>query len=97
MQEGPLDNPEWTEEQNRQFDKLDGTFSAAAARRIVFGKSDAAEDLTTSIESPITEEAPATKIAKPKPKRPINSPSRNHKIYDRDKTVESIYGKRGEL
>jgi hypothetical protein len=87
IQEGPLDNPEWTEEQNRRFDKLQETLTTAAARRIVLGGAASAEVIDQPSEEATLEKAPPSK----KSKRPINQPSRNFRIYDRDKSVSDYY------
>lgn len=87
LQEGPLDNPEWTEEQNRRFDKLQETLSAAAARRIVLGRDVPVEESQLLPTEPTPAKAPASK----KTKSPINRPSGNFRIYDRDKNVSEYY------
>lgn len=85
LQEGPLDNPEWTEEQNRQFDKLQEIMSTAAARRIVLG-----EDAPAEPSSPDKASSSDTRPSK-KSRTRIDRPSRNFRIYDRDKNVTDYY------
>lgn len=93
--EGPLSNPDLTPEENLRLDKLMDTQTAEAARRFVLGHStepQQAEEIAPQTSSHVLDKSHSLTASKR-----IDRPSRNHRIYDRDKTVESLYGKPGEI
>lgn len=93
MKNGPLDNPEWTEEQNRRFDAVEDIHIAHAARRIALGKTE--EEVKENFDDSV--QMPVKVVRKQSQKGRIDRPSKNHRVYDRDKSVESYYAPYDEL